>query len=232
MNTISIDQNDLLVSQKSVPASGIENVGVKRIDNKVDQNEGIGWLRNSSQTVRLSETARKLNELYNTLGKVGSDGKNALAQEELRQTIKDFAQSPDNTRMVNFLQSTNRYENTYGPDELQNAFLASTEAAHLGMERSQWWDTFSMMEQPALQRGFVEEALSISTAQNPNQERAQVLDTFAQTIQDVKNRFSQKEGEAALTDMFYRLQNTPSLEEKSATLVAFREKNLSDIGVV
>ncbi|MBW1974126.1 MAG: hypothetical protein JRI45_00940 [Deltaproteobacteria bacterium] len=189
-------------------------------------------MKMSGQAIAISEMGRQVNELYNELGTGGSQETIEAAREGLRHTMIAMAQNPDNQQMLNFVNAARRYGKAEGVEALQEAFITSNRAQQAGADIRTWWEAFGNLEEPDMQRRFVEESNAILNAEGTQTERAEVLNRFSNTVIEIYREIPEENREETAKALFTQMNEARTLEQKNETLTNFGQERLSEQKII
>ncbi len=189
-------------------------------------------LKKSGQTIAISTLGKQINELYSELGKEGDDTTIQAARESLRKTITEFAKSPDNKQLLDFMQATKEYARAYGTSGLQEAFETALAANREGVNITEWWNTFSSIGENSLRNSFVNETENILATEESSNSKRTTINNMMETIRNIQTYMPEEEQNNAMADLFNQLKEAQNLEQKNQVMANFREENFSDKGLI
>ncbi len=189
-------------------------------------------LKKSGQTIAISQMGKYINDLYSDLGKTGSKDDVEQAREALRQTVVQFAKTPNNQQLLNFVKATKEYSKTFGTQELQRAFNTSLEASQVGVNISEWWNTFSSINDNSLRKEFVNLTEKINQAEASSSMKQRTVNKLLSTINELNNNLPENNRTQALSDMFAQLEVSQNLEQMNQTMATFKEESLGEEGLI
>ncbi len=189
-------------------------------------------LKKSGQTIAISTLGKQINQLYSELGKEGNETTIQTARESLRKTLIEFGRSPDNKQLLNFMQATKEYANAYGTSKLQEAFETALAANREGVSITEWWNTFSSIEQNSLRSDFVNETENILAGEESTYSKGTTINNLMETIRNIQTYLPEKEQNNAMEDLFNQLRGAQNLEQKNQVMTNFKEENFGDQGII